>query len=76
MDVWLEALPDGVSSYLSKYGVFDFVNDFFAGYFSMFKSIEVFFEYGIPSLTALFVFKFICGDVKLEARYVMWLQLM
>jgi hypothetical protein len=42
MDVWLEALPDGVSFYLSKYGVLDFVNDLFAGYFSMFKSMEYF----------------------------------
>ena len=67
MGFWLEALPDGVSSYLSKYGVFDFVNDFFAGYYSL-LFIKGIFEYGIPSLTALLMFKFIWGDTKTKSK--------
>jgi len=74
MGFWMEAMPDFVYSFLTKYGVFDFIRgifNFVRGIFTglypwlFFKGLV---EYGIPSFTAFLMFKFVWRYTKTESK--------
>jgi hypothetical protein len=74
MGFWMEVMPDFVYSFLTKYGVFDFIRgifNFVRGIFTglypwlFFKGLV---EYGIPSFTAFLMFKFVWRYTKTESK--------